>query len=317
MALVLAAFVAPALAEAPGLGLPISCALGETCWVQQYPDHDPSPAAKDYTCGRQTYDGHDGIDIRIRDTAQSADVLAAAAGTVKAVRDGVEDHLMRTAADRQAVSDIECGNGVVIAHGPDWETQYCHMKKGSVAVAEGDTVAAGQRLGVVGYSGMAAFPHVHLTVRNKGQAIDPFRNEAENCGGPANPLWTGEARAALAYHRGDIIRSGFASGSVAAQSLEEGTVADDPPTERWEAIVAFGWAINLQEGDEVAVNLAGPGGMIATNTAVLDHAKAQYLLFAGKKRPKGGWQKGLYAGRFEVRSGGSVRLFKEWQVNLQ
>ena len=57
----------------------------------------------------------------------------------------------------------------------------------------GDPVTAGQRLGGVGYSGMAAFPHVHLSVRRNGVAVDPFR---PSTGGAAFRLvsWSGNGR---------------------------------------------------------------------------------------------------------------------------
>ena len=53
---------APAFADAPKLGLPITCEVGKTCWVQQYADHDASTGVQDYACGSETYDGHDGTD---------------------------------------------------------------------------------------------------------------------------------------------------------------------------------------------------------------------------------------------------------------
>ena len=39
------------LEGAPTLDLPLDCAFGETCFIQQYFDHDPGPEAKDYRCG--------------------------------------------------------------------------------------------------------------------------------------------------------------------------------------------------------------------------------------------------------------------------
>ena len=63
-----------ARAEAVRFDLPIACEIGTDCWVQQYVDHDPSTGVKDYACGAQTYDGHDGTDIRIRDTAAKATI---------------------------------------------------------------------------------------------------------------------------------------------------------------------------------------------------------------------------------------------------
>jgi murein DD-endopeptidase MepM/ murein hydrolase activator NlpD len=145
---------------------------------------------RDYACGAETYDGHEGTDIRLRTTAEIAKgvgVLASASGTVIGVRDGMADHLVRTDADREAVAAFECGNGVRIDHGEGWITQYCHMRKGSIVVKKGDEVKPGTKLGEVGYSGQAAFAHVHIQVTKDGKVIDPFLPEAEpTCGKAEN-----------------------------------------------------------------------------------------------------------------------------------
>jgi hypothetical protein len=48
------------------------------------------------------------------------------------------------------------------------------------------------------------------------------------------------------------------------------------------------------------VTLDGPAGELAANSITLDRNKAQYLLFAGKKRPAEGWSKGNSAARVSV-----------------
>ena len=71
---------------------PVACELGQTCFVQNFVDHDSSDAAKDFRCGSRTYNNHDGTDIRLIDTQaekNGASVLAAAAGRVLRTRDGV------------------------------------------------------------------------------------------------------------------------------------------------------------------------------------------------------------------------------------
>ena len=87
--------VAAAKAEdLPSFGLPIRCSLGTDCWVQNYVDHDSGPGAADFTCGHLTYDGHNGTDIRLADYAamrRGVPVLAAAAGTVLRIREGMDD----------------------------------------------------------------------------------------------------------------------------------------------------------------------------------------------------------------------------------
>lgn len=111
----------------PFLALPVRCDLGESCWIVNYVDHDPSPAVSDFACGKHTYDGHKGTDFAIRDMkvmAQGVPVMASAAGTVIATRDGERD-VDVNAIGRDAVKGKECGNAVLVDHGFDWQTQYC------------------------------------------------------------------------------------------------------------------------------------------------------------------------------------------------
>jgi len=304
---------ATARAQNVELGLPIRCEPGKDCWVQQYVDHDKGPGARDYHCGTQAYDGHDGTDIRIRDIQAKADVLASAPGVVRGVRDEMEDRLIRSAADRDEIKDRECGNGVLIDHAGGWRTQYCHLRKGTVMVKKGEPVERGQKLGEVGYSGLAAFPHVHLAVRKEKTAVDPFDSSEsdDQCGGAVNPLWSAEALKALAYRDGEIIGLGFAPGKISLEEVEEGKTGQQAPASSWEAVVAYGWAINLKQGDVVTVSLVSPNGVDATNSVTLDRNKAQYLMFAGKKRPAIGWPKGQYLARFSVTSGAVKRLSQE------
>jgi hypothetical protein len=306
------------------LVIPVDCNMGQSCFVQQYMDHDPSGEARDYTCGTATYDGHDGTDFRLRttrDAERGVAVLAAAAGTVIAERDGMADVLRRTPEDLSRISDRECGNGVVIYHGGGWETQYCHMKRGTLAVEAGDEVEAGQKLGEVGYSGAAGFPHLHLSVRRDGEAVDPFLGpdaDPEACSAAAGPLWTRAALAELAYEPGRVLDVGFAPGPIELQALETGTVQDATPDRRSPAIVAWGWAINLQDGDEVTVVLGGPdGGELARNSVTLDSSKAQYMLFAGTRPPATGWPAGLYSVSFTVSRAGEPAISEERELVIE
>jgi Peptidase family M23 len=166
----------PALAETPRLALPLLCEVGRTCFIQNYVDANPSPAARDYQCGTLTYDGHNGTDFRVptlRAQQAGVPVLAAADGRVIRSRSNVPDISVRISG-AAAVRGTECGNGLIIDHGSGWETQYCHMAQGSPTVEPGAAVTAGQPIGRVGLSGLTEYPHLHFTVRHKGQVVDPF-----------------------------------------------------------------------------------------------------------------------------------------------
>jgi murein DD-endopeptidase MepM/ murein hydrolase activator NlpD len=58
------------------------------------------------------------------------------------------------------------GNVVVIEFGPDLYVQLPHLRSGSVAVAAGQQVRAGDVVGRCGNSGHSLEPHLHLQVQD-------------------------------------------------------------------------------------------------------------------------------------------------------
>jgi hypothetical protein len=303
-----------ALADDPKLSLPIQCEPGKTCFIQSYFDHDPGPGAQDHACGSATYDGHDGIDIRLSSAAETTKgvaVIAAADGIVKGSRDGMADRIAREAGGLDSVKSVECGNGVSLDHGDRFETQYCHMKRGSVIVKPGDKVSRGQKLGEVGFSGAADFPHVHLTVRKNGKELDPFTatSALQACnkdGASTQVLWDEKAAKAFAYVNGEAIQAGFTSdASVSDKVRSSDTTAPAVPDATSPVLLFFASFINLKIGDEVVLDVTGPGGFKSGQTVKpLDRDKAAYVAYAGKKRTLPVWPPGLYKGKaWVMRSG--------------
>jgi biotin carboxyl carrier protein len=290
--------------------LPIACPDGLSCPVQNYFDRADGPEVLDFACGGMTYDGHDGTDFRLPTVAAmeaGVPVVAAAAGTVLRLRDGIDNHDGSDEAVAASVSDgKECGNGLVVDIGGGWETQYCHLSPG-LAVKEGDTVAAGQTLGTVGMTGAAAFPHVHFEVRHDGASIDPFRPDpAAACGTagntePTSALWAPDAAAALAYESPRLLNAGFAAGPVTMQAIDA-DIAATPPGADAPALVFFTRAIGLKGGDVQTLALLAPdGSVVAEQTAEpLDRDKAQWMVFTGRKRRGAAWPSGEYRGRYTV-----------------
>ena len=64
------------------------------------------------------------------------------------------------------------GKRVIVDHGASYQTMYAQL--GTITVAVGDCVAAGDLIGTVGVSGLTTHPHLHFEVRHKGQPIDPM-----------------------------------------------------------------------------------------------------------------------------------------------
>lgn len=290
-------FAGPALAEGILLQPPVACDLTQTCYIQQYMDRDPGPGATDFTCAGLSYDGHKGTDFALptlADMAAGVDVLAAAPGIVTGTRDGMDD-LGYTPERRAELAERECGNGVVIQHEGGWQTQYCHLKQGSVAVSQNQTVETGTVLGQIGQSGNAAFPHVHLSVRDPdGTPIDPFDPDGTlSCDTPGDStLW----QAPPAYRPGGLLSVGFAEAIPDYARVKAGTAAVETLPPDAAAMVVFAYFFGPRQGDILRLAITGPKGKVITQN--IDLTKDQALAFRaiGKKRASGAWMPGTYTG---------------------
>lgn len=288
----------------PRFDLPVACPADAGCIVRNFVDEDPGPDAKDWRCGRLTYDGHKGTDIRVPDGAVMAkgiQVLAASPGTVLRLRDGMDDVSIRvTGAD--AVKDREAGNSLIIDHGDGWETQYGHLRKGSIIVRPGQSVTAGQPLALMGLSGNTEFTHTHFEIRHSGKPVDPYTGAemGSGCGGGA-PLWTQRALAALAHREDALFDAGFVdarpdqwvarAGGYAALGL----TADSPALVFWIDVLGH------RVGDRQSMRLVGPDGAVLAEAAdIVKEPHLQWFQFVGKKRPPNGWPPGRYRGAYQL-----------------
>lgn len=325
LAAVLALFLLadPARAAPPKLALPVACKPGSDCFLQNHVDASPGTDATDYRCGGQTYDGHKGTDIRLRDRTamdKGVAVLAAARGTVKAVRDGVADVSIRTAGT-EAIQGRACGNGVVIDHGGTWVTQYCHLRKGSVRVKPGQRVRPGTPLGLVGLSGQTEFVHLHFEVRRGDTVIDPFtaapapRRARADCT-PRTALWTPAAAAALAYQPATLVDAAFTGAVPVLANLED---APPPrPDSVSPALVAWVRVLGVRSGDVETLTVTDPlnGTLAASGPKTLDRAKAQWLSYAGRKRDIPSWPLGNYRARYTLERDGRLLIDREFSFSL-
>ncbi|ANJ29043.1 hypothetical protein ATC03_17430 [Agromyces aureus] len=68
------------------------------------------------------------------------------------------------------------GNWILVDHGAGVATGYAHLVNGGILVNAGDTVTAGQLIGMVGSTGASTGCHLHFEVRLDGVAVDarPF-----------------------------------------------------------------------------------------------------------------------------------------------
>ena len=320
----LSIFVCPARAASAdeiALGLPVRCELGVSCFVQNYVDHDASNQVRDYQCGGRTYDGHDGTDIRIPDLAtqrKGVEVLAAAAGTVTAIRDGVDDVSIRTAG-KAAIAGKECGNGVVIDHANGWRTQYCHMAKGSVRASVGERVTTGQPIGLIGLSGDTEFPHLHLTVRRQNEVVDPFAYQAvpDVCGS-GHSIWAASISEQTKYRPREILNRGFADRPPTMELIESGEILQHPANPESDALVAYVRALGLKDGDQQTLVVRGPDGAVVSEykAPALERDKAQYFVTSGKKRKGAAWAIGTYTASYLVTRNEQEILRQIFEIQL-
>jgi len=154
-------------------------------------DHDPEDfGGLGYQClnydGEQSfpycYDQHTGTDFLLGGGFELMDaeivwVVAAADGVVIDTEDGNYD---RCFADT-STGTIDCdghpirANFIKLEHDGGYQTHYFHLKTATQVVALGDTVQCGDRLALVGSSGISSMPHLHFAVKSpEGDVIDPY-----------------------------------------------------------------------------------------------------------------------------------------------
>ena len=319
-ALALLAFfcvVTSVVAQELVLTSPIDCSLGDDCYIQQYVDHTEGKGVSDFRCSNLSYDRHKGTDFALRTLQQmkkGVNVLASAAGTVKAARRGVED-VIYSANNADQLTGRECGNGVVISHGNGWETQYCHMKKGSIKVLQGQAVRAGTVLGQIGLSGRTQFPHVHLSVRKNGNIVDPFDPDGEiTCGAPdTKGMW----ESPLPYRAGGVLYAGFSDGIPKFADVKSGRAAKGGLPANAPAIVVFGFGFGAKKGDQMRLVLSGPSGVMLDKSINVDKNQAQLFKAAGKRLTEAEWPKGRYLGSVSLIRNGRVINIEKVRISIR
>lgn len=119
-----------------------------------------------------SYDGHNGYDYGV----SYQPILAAADGTVS------------FAGWNGASSSEGYGQMVLINHHNGYVTLYGHLSR--LEVRTGDTVTAGQEIGISGSTGNSSGPHLHFSVFHNCQVTDPYG-------------WTGDGRDPLTDFNGE------------------------------------------------------------------------------------------------------------------
>lgn len=109
--------------------------------------NSPYGYRKDPFTGKRKF--HNGIDLHARD----AEVYAMLQGKVVAVG-----------------QDRISGKYVTLRHG-NFTVSYCHLSRTSVS--QGQIIRAGEAVGITGSTGRSTGEHLHITVRHKGEYVNP------------------------------------------------------------------------------------------------------------------------------------------------
>ncbi|MBP6334991.1 MAG: peptidoglycan DD-metalloendopeptidase family protein [Bacteroidia bacterium] len=145
--------------------------------ISAYVDHNITTGTiQDFNCGTITYDSHKGTDISIwpfsfyKMDNDLVEVISAAPGIIIDKHDGE--------FDRNCAATTVSANYVFIQHSDGSHALYWHMKNGSITnKAIGQSVVAGELLGVVGSSGSSSGPHLHFEIWSGGTVstrVDPY-----------------------------------------------------------------------------------------------------------------------------------------------
>jgi murein DD-endopeptidase MepM/ murein hydrolase activator NlpD len=104
---------------------------------------------------------HTGQGQELRDyVCYGLPVVAAGAGTVALVEDGIPDNRPGEINTRD-----NWGNAVVIAHGANLYSVCAHLQPKSLRVKVGDVVTPGMEIGRCGNSGRSPVPHLHFQIQ--------------------------------------------------------------------------------------------------------------------------------------------------------
>ena len=102
-----------------------------------------------------SHKGEKALDFKVKNGTK---VYAARNGIVTATREDSDKRGLKP-------ENLSDGNYILIQHEDGSVANYWHFQKESVLVNVGDTIQAGQLIGLSGNTGYSAFPHLHFEVR--------------------------------------------------------------------------------------------------------------------------------------------------------
>ena len=312
-------------------GLPTTCTMKTDCFIQSYPDHSSYPhtqptqtPAQDFLCGPLASKHYWATDIRVihYDIHNAPDVLATAAGKVTGVRRNMPDRINTDIINYQIPEGKEAGNSIIIDHGNGWQTQYNHLKFGSILVTQGQMVNAGDKIAEIGSSGKTYLPKLGLAIRHNNKPIDPFAYN-ENGGWSCQEtnrttLWNDEANAALYYQQTGIARTGFSEKVPEAYRLRGGLPIKDIRHISPDTVIFWADFYGIKKDDIIYMRIVDPTGQMFAETEHIARSDyPQWLGYVGRKLGTGALTSGIYFAEVIVQRGQNTLIFENYRVDLQ
>jgi hypothetical protein len=172
------------------------------------------------------------------------------------------------------------------------------MRQGSVVVKPGDVVQRGDKLGLIGMSGQAEFPHAHLGLYKDKRVVDPFSGPVagRTCESPDHSIWQESAAQALAYHLTEPVKSGYAGRKEDVRPAVYGEIAANTLPDTSPLIISWSTYKGGLPGDRMQFLILGPNGStLGKGTSKpLNRNRARHLFAYILKRKSAPWPHGVY-----------------------
>ncbi len=237
-----------------------------------FADLDPAGGAGaivDWDCTGYTYDTHHGTDSGVRSFAfqdVGVPIYAALDGRVIDTDDGNPD--------RNTALIDKPANYVMIDHGDGQTGLYWHMRRNSVAVRKGDSVVAGQTIGMTASSGFSTGPHLHFETWEDGEWLEPFT-------GKCNPGTSGYTKQLKFKRKTYLWDAGITHEDLAKLPTKKLPPEQLPSSGQFqtddEFLNIWFWVGNLPESSSMKLVFRRPNRSVAFDTGVFDMGNTDFL----------------------------------------
>jgi hypothetical protein len=146
--------------------------------------------------------------------------------------------------------------------------------------------------------------------------VPPLGAPSGDCSAGIGALWSPKALVAMAYRSPAALNVGFSAAGPTLGDIEGGDLP--APDASGPVLAAYARLIGLKAGDIVRLEVVDPAGAAWAKTASppLDHDKAQWMVFAGRKRAGADFPQGRYRAIVSVERRGKPVLTKGFEQSL-